>query len=519
MKIPLRDIDGSQRTPRGQTATQRGPSAATCTTPRCSPSAVSSVLFATCGFRALFTTRLVKPLGLALESCSEACALVDGEAACVTSDWTTPPGEGSASGVGPTDAIDDSVTSTSPRSSDQDTSGTASAAETTPSQEPSEPPPVVIDPNNLFANASFEDGAGDWTTIGNAVLVAATSTSHTGDRSLLCQGRTQAWEGPSIEALPLVQRGGTYLVSGWVRAANDIGQPFHIVRRAVCLSDAGVEEKDDSVIYVQLAGTYTDDAWSQLVSAPFTVPDCDLSTFVIYFPWRRRFVDVGRVSKSCKMARSPPGRPTSDDSKTVHGQSTVRPPTPLTRRKRRKVALASVGTAIAVWAWMSNDEALTQRGLFLRNHRWVRSMAKRRFGIGMADVDDVVQKVFIVAYGVMQTQSVRSERAWLMAITRRVCANERRKIRVRRECEAQYPATGYEAAPDAMLLLRDAVKSLGRLDVRQRVVVELTCFEGLSLHGAASRLGLPVELAEVRLLRAKRSLDRTLGLRCDLCKP
>lgn len=165
---------------------------------------------------------------------------------------------------------------------------------------------------------------------------------------------------------------------------------------------------------------------------------------------------------------------------------------------------------VALSDGMADGKVTAPRELFVRNHRWVRAIAKRRFGIGMADVDDVVQKVFIVAYGVMQTQTVRAERAWLLAITRRVCANERRNLRLRRESEAQYtePVRVLGAAPDSKLMLKETLGALGKLDVRQREVVELTCFEGLSLYGAACRLGVSPQLAERRLERVKCTLDR-----------
>jgi hypothetical protein len=204
-------------------------------------------------------------LGVVQESCSVACVLVDGEATCKTPDGSTSPDDSTATGP----AI---------------WTPNASTAVTTTTQEVSEPPPVVIDPNNLFADPSFESGKGDWTTLGGAVLVPTASSSHTGEHSLLCAGRTETWEGPAIEALPLVERGKTYVVSGWVRLNGGTSAGLTIVRKAACLSDAGVAETDQSVIYGPLGSDLVrNDRWSQVVSTSFTVPDCELSTFLISF--------------------------------------------------------------------------------------------------------------------------------------------------------------------------------------------------------------------------------------------
>lgn len=164
---------------------------------------------------------------------------------------------------------------------------------------------------------------------------------------------------------------------------------------------------------------------------------------------------------------------------------------------------------------MVGENVTQHRELFVRHHRWVRAMAKRRFGIAMGDADDVVQKVFIVACSALQAQTVRAERAWLLAITRRVCANERRNSKLRRDVEAQYIPPMSNIEPEVRLMFKETMQVLAKLDVRQRAVIELTCFDGLSVHGAASQLGVPAQLAESRLLRARRTLER----HCRLAEP
>lgn len=161
---------------------------------------------------------------------------------------------------------------------------------------------------------------------------------------------------------------------------------------------------------------------------------------------------------------------------------------------------------------MSSVSAASARDLFTRHHRWVRSTARRRFGISGADADDVVQKVFIVAYGVMRTQTVNAERAWLAAITRRVCANERRRHQTRTEMEVQLWESAYEASLEATILAKDTRRVLARLKAGQQELIELMCTEGLSLYGAARRLGVSLRVASCRLQSAKCTIVRQLDL-------
>lgn len=141
---------------------------------------------------------------------------------------------------------------------------------------------VIVDPNNLLTNASFEEGVGAWVGFGTSLADVSTTTAHTGQQSLQSTGRTQSWEGPSIDVTSLVQPGADYVVSGWVRSA-DVGQTFHILRKASCVGDAGAGESSESFTYFQLAETYTNETWAELVSDPFTIPDCELESFVIFF--------------------------------------------------------------------------------------------------------------------------------------------------------------------------------------------------------------------------------------------
>ncbi|MGY1665736.1 endo-1,4-beta-xylanase [Geodermatophilus sp. SYSU D00696] len=61
----------------------------------------------------------------------------------------------------------------------------------------------------------FEDGTSGWYGRGSSAAVT-TDVARTGAHSLLSSGRTQAWQGPGVNALPFMPA-GTYDVAAWVR--------------------------------------------------------------------------------------------------------------------------------------------------------------------------------------------------------------------------------------------------------------------------------------------------------------
>ncbi|MBB3675004.1 endo-1,4-beta-xylanase [Modestobacter versicolor] len=67
--------------------------------------------------------------------------------------------------------------------------------------------------------ADFEQGTGGWYGRGGAQVAPSTTTARSGAQSLAVTGRTQAWEGPGLDARTLLPA-GTYDVEAWVRLAD-----------------------------------------------------------------------------------------------------------------------------------------------------------------------------------------------------------------------------------------------------------------------------------------------------------
>ncbi len=202
------------------------------------------------------------------------------------------------SGVGETTQVtssevvtSDTTTSSEVPTTDEPTSTSEPASSS--SDESSGPPPPLVVEGNLIQNSSFEQPVltgtlpGRWQAIGNAAAIVSSSVSHTGTRSWQCAGRTVNWEGPGIELRTILDPGIVYVARAWVRMEADKPATFHIVRKNVCVFDGAVEEDNDAnrtLIYSQLAAGFSiGNEWVYLESSPFTLRDCDLNSFVLYF--------------------------------------------------------------------------------------------------------------------------------------------------------------------------------------------------------------------------------------------
>jgi endo-1,4-beta-xylanase len=74
---------------------------------------------------------------------------------------------------------------------------------------------------NLVDNAGFETNTSGWSVFGGgATISTATAQSHSGTRSLMIAGRTQAYQGPQYSVLGVVAPGTSYTLSVWGRLSG-----------------------------------------------------------------------------------------------------------------------------------------------------------------------------------------------------------------------------------------------------------------------------------------------------------
>jgi DNA-directed RNA polymerase specialized sigma24 family protein len=142
--------------------------------------------------------------------------------------------------------------------------------------------------------------------------------------------------------------------------------------------------------------------------------------------------------------------------------------------------------------------------LFAAHHAAVRSYVVRRAGGGIG-VDDAVADTFLVAWRRLD-EVPEPARPWLLGVTRRVLADQRRGLRRRRSLSARIawePPAGVSA---------ELAGALRELTSREREALMLVAWDGLTPAEAAVAAGCSATAFRVRLHRARRRVAAQLGI-------
>lgn len=168
-------------------------------------------------------------------------------------------------------------------------------------------------------------------------------------------------------------------------------------------------------------------------------------------------------------------------------------------------------------------DELAWRELYDAHFDFVHRIAYR-LGTPPADLDDVVQDVFTVAYRRLDQFEDGRFSTWLYRICANVVSARHRHRRVRRLFAAWLPWVEPAAAdaPDRDLERDDAARAvqrvLERMAPKKREVLVLFELEALSAREIAERLGCPENTVFTRLHHARRefkALSRRLGIDTD----
>jgi RNA polymerase sigma factor (sigma-70 family) len=149
---------------------------------------------------------------------------------------------------------------------------------------------------------------------------------------------------------------------------------------------------------------------------------------------------------------------------------------------------------------------------FYRHHAGAVLAYLLRRSRSVADAQDALAETFLVAW--RRPDQVPAEDAanlWLYGVARRVLANQRRGDRRRRQLAARLEAdTGLRMVPGPSEAgdASDVLRALARLGDRDREVLRLAAWEGLSHAEIATILGFSENASAVRLHRARRRLKQ-----------
>ena len=148
--------------------------------------------------------------------------------------------------------------------------------------------------------------------------------------------------------------------------------------------------------------------------------------------------------------------------------------------------------------------------MYQRHAPAVKAYVQRR--ADRASADDVLAEVFLVCWRRFEDVP-QDPLPWLLAVARRVLSTQRRSRR-RREALVDRLALDAAEPPDAYAAIGDGVLAgaLARIGEEDRELLLLIAWDGLTPSQVAVVLGAKAGTVRVRLLRARRRLDRALAL-------
>lgn len=154
------------------------------------------------------------------------------------------------------------------------------------------------------------------------------------------------------------------------------------------------------------------------------------------------------------------------------------------------------------------DQPPSVRGLF-ENHGAFVYRSLGRLGVAGADLDDMVQEVFLVVHQRWADYDDRDRaRSWLYSICTRVALAHRRKVRRRRE-EPESAVPERQAAATQLLSVEErqalqfGERLLALLPREQREVFMLYEVEDMTVPQIAAAMGCPIPTTYSRLYKAR----------------
>ena len=165
------------------------------------------------------------------------------------------------------------------------------------------------------------------------------------------------------------------------------------------------------------------------------------------------------------------------------------------------------------------DAATLNLTTIYRDHGQFIWLSLQRFGVRLADLDDLAQDVFMVVHRKLShLDPLGRIRPWLFGICMRIAANYRR----RRRWQVEIPSSGRDHNRAAGLPLADdllikgqdrelAERALATLEVDKRAILVMFEIEELPCAEIAELMNVPVGTVYSRLHAARRQLKEALA--------
>jgi RNA polymerase sigma factor (sigma-70 family) len=157
--------------------------------------------------------------------------------------------------------------------------------------------------------------------------------------------------------------------------------------------------------------------------------------------------------------------------------------------------------------WRSTDAHARFEALFTTHIAQVHKYVLRRSSPN--DVDDLVADVFLTAWRKLDDIPPGFELPWLYRTSWNVMSNARRKHQA--IPLAELPEVGGQDIADSVINDQELARAWLSLGVRDREILRLSAWEGLSGEDLASTVGLTVGSAASALSRARARLSAALA--------
>lgn len=152
------------------------------------------------------------------------------------------------------------------------------------SSESGEPLPSAVE---LISNHGFESSELGWARFGQpedpVAFARSTADAHEGSACGLVTGRAQHWNGVSANVTAKVHEGVPYMVSAWLKLADDTmpeGKVMQLSRKLDCVEAAAPSY---GVLGSTAIALVTPDAWIQVTGTLLVPEGCNAREVLLYF--------------------------------------------------------------------------------------------------------------------------------------------------------------------------------------------------------------------------------------------
>jgi len=195
----------------------------------------------------------------------------------------------------------------------------------------------------------------------------------------------------------------------------------------------------------------------------------------------------------------------------LSAEDSLKVPRPPGHPRELDGAAAEIDSELDLLARCRAGESPAWKQLYDANFAFVERIC-RRLGTPEAELDDIVQETFVIAFKKLDHFSEGRITTWLYRIAANVVSSRHRRRRIRTALFGLFteppPAPAVDRAYDAREAQQQVALVLERMAPKKREVFALFELDGMSGEEIAERVGCKVETVWTRLHYARQDFER-----------